>query len=46
MQQGDVKITYADTTDLEQAVGYKPSTILKEGIRNFVEWYLSQTPFK
>ena len=46
MQQGDVKITYADTTDLEQAVGYKPSTTLKEGIRNFVEWYLSQMPFK
>ena len=42
MQQGDVKTTYADTTALEQAVGYKPTTELKEGIKNFVEWYLSQ----
>ena len=40
MQQGDVKTTYADTAALEQAVGYKPATGLKEGIKNFVEWYL------
>ena len=39
MQQGDVKITYADTKELEQAVGYKPSTELKEGIGKFAEWY-------
>ena len=39
MQQGDVKITYANTVNLEQAVDYKPSTGVKEGIRNFVKWY-------
>ena len=39
MQQGDVKITYADTAGLECAVGYRPSTGLKEGVRNFVEWW-------
>jgi UDP-glucuronate 4-epimerase len=39
MQSGDVKITYADTTGLEKAVGYKPSTELKEGIRRFIEWW-------
>jgi UDP-glucuronate 4-epimerase len=41
MQQGDVKITYADTSNLEQAVDYKPSTGVKEGIKNFVKWYVS-----
>jgi len=47
MQQGDVKTTYADTTALEQAVGYKPTTSIEEGIREFVRWYLGQkTLFK
>ena len=41
MQQGDVKITYADTTCLEQAVDYKPATGIEDGVRNFVEWFLS-----
>jgi UDP-glucuronate 4-epimerase len=39
MQQGDVKTTYAETTELENAVGYKPTTELKEGVEKFVEWY-------
>ncbi|MGX7030424.1 NAD-dependent epimerase [Vagococcus zengguangii] len=39
MQAGDVKRTYADVSDLEKAVGFKPSTSLDEGIRKFVEWY-------
>jgi len=39
MQQGDVKTTYADTTELGKAVGYKPTTGLKEGVRRFVEWW-------
>ncbi len=39
MQKGDVPITYADTSDLERDFGYKPSTSLKEGLRNFAEWY-------
>ncbi len=39
MQPGDVKTTYADTSDLECAVGYKPTTDLKEGLSKFVEWY-------
>ncbi|MGI6231766.1 MAG: NAD-dependent epimerase [Prevotella sp.] len=38
MQKGDVPITYADTTKLEQAVGYKASTPLEVGIRKFAEW--------
>lgn len=39
MQPGDVPITYADTTALEEDFGFKPSTSLKEGLRKFAEWY-------
>ena len=39
MQKGDVPITYADTSDLERDFGYKPSTLLREGLRKFAEWY-------
>lgn len=39
MQKGDVYTTYADTTKLQQAVGYHPGTTLKEGISRFIEWY-------
>lgn len=39
MQPGDVPVTYADTTPLEEDFGFKPSTPLKEGVRRFAEWY-------
>lgn len=39
MQAGDVPITYADTTALEENFGFKPSTSLREGLRRFAEWY-------
>jgi UDP-glucuronate 4-epimerase len=39
MQQGDVKVTYADTSALEQHFHYCPSTSLKEGISRFIQWY-------
>lgn len=39
MQPGDVPVTYADTTKLEMAVGYKPATGIDEGIQSFVDWY-------
>lgn len=39
MQPGDVTITYADTQQLEAAVGYKPSTHIEQGMQNFVDWY-------
>ena len=41
MQKGDVPITYADISDLEKDFGYKPSTSLREGLRNFAKWYKS-----
>lgn len=39
MQPGDVAVTYADTTALEQDFGFKPSTGLRDGLRKFAEWY-------
>lgn len=39
MQDGDVVATYADIEELTRAIGFKPSTPLKEGIGKFVAWY-------
>lgn len=39
MQPGDVPVTYADTTPLEEDFGFKPSTPLRTGLRKFTEWY-------
>lgn len=39
MQPGDVPVTYADTTPLEEDFGFKPATPLREGLRRFAEWY-------
>jgi UDP-glucuronate 4-epimerase len=39
MQDGDVPITYAETSRLRAAVDFSPSTPLAEGIARFVAWY-------
>lgn len=39
MQPGDVPVTYADTTALEQDFGYRPRTDLRTGLRAFAVWY-------
>ncbi|NBY59049.1 MAG: NAD-dependent epimerase [Synechococcaceae bacterium LLD_019] len=39
MQPGDVEATAADTTSLEEWVGFKPATPIAVGIGNFVSWY-------
>ena len=39
MQAGDVLVTYADTSALEEDFGFKPHTSLRTGLRRFVEWY-------
>ncbi len=39
MQAGDVPITYADVSELEEDFGFKPSTPLREGIKKFAKWY-------
>jgi len=39
LQAGDVPDTFADTSELESSVQYKPSTPVKEGVARFVNWY-------
>ena len=39
MQPGDVPITYADTTPLQRDYGFKPNTPLRQGLRQFAQWY-------
>jgi len=39
LQPGDVPDTYADVSELEAAVGYRPETPVEEGVKAFVSWY-------
>tara|TARA_R110001599_G_scaffold122530_1_gene294562 strand:- start:15728 stop:16732 length:1005 start_codon:yes stop_codon:yes gene_type:complete len=39
MQDGDVVRTFADITNLESEIGFKPQTELQDGINNFVGWF-------
>ncbi|MBO6242297.1 MAG: GDP-mannose 4,6-dehydratase [Butyrivibrio sp.] len=39
MQPGDVEITYADVTALQNDFGFKPETPLRDGLRSFAKWY-------
>lgn len=39
MQPGDVLRTYADVSDLERDINFKPSTTIEDGIEKFVQWY-------
>lgn len=39
MQPGDVPATYADVNDLIKDTGFKPSTSVEVGIKNFIDWY-------
>jgi UDP-glucuronate 4-epimerase len=42
LQPGDVPQTFADITKARRLLGYDPQTKIEEGIRRFVEWFLSQ----
>ena len=39
MQPGDVPVTYADVSALENDFGFRPQTSLRMGLRAFAEWY-------
>jgi len=39
IQPGDVPSTMADVGELEAAVGFRPTTTIREGIGHFVNWY-------
>jgi len=39
VQPGDVLETSADTQPLQDVTGFKPETTVKDGVKNFVDWY-------
>jgi len=39
MRPIDVLETYADSSELERATGFRPTTPLETGLRHFVEWF-------
>ncbi|GAA0367854.1 NAD-dependent epimerase [Bacillus horti] len=39
IQPGDVEATYADISELEEAVEFRPSTSIAQGLATFVEWF-------
>jgi UDP-glucuronate 4-epimerase len=39
MQQGDVPVTFADTSLLRALTGFAPNTPVQEGVKRFVAWY-------
>ncbi|MDB5119322.1 MAG: nucleoside-diphosphate-sugar epimerase [Sphingobacteriales bacterium] len=41
MQDGDVVETWANIDDLQNDFNYKPKTSIKEGVKNFVDWYVN-----
>lgn len=42
IQPGDVMITYADIKKAKRLLSYQPEISIEEGIKKFVEWYLSK----
>ena len=44
IQPGDVPATYADVTDLERLVDFRPNTAIAEGIERFVAWFRDFVP--
>jgi UDP-glucuronate 4-epimerase len=41
MQPGDVVETYADISESERDLGFRPTTRIEEGIASFISWYRS-----
>jgi UDP-glucuronate 4-epimerase len=48
LQPGDVPATFADVSDLERAIGFRPQTSIESGIQRFIDWYKAyhKTPFQ
>lgn len=40
LQAGDVPETFADVQDLINDIGFKPQTSIKDGVSNFIDWYV------
>ena len=39
IQPGDVPATHADTSALDEYIGFRPSTPINEGVEEFINWY-------
>lgn len=39
MQPGDVKKTFADSSELARFINYKPETKVEDGLKKFVSWF-------
>lgn len=39
IQPGDIALSFADVSELEKNLNYKPDTPIREGVRQFLEWY-------
>lgn len=39
LQPGDVVETFADISDLERIIGFRPKTTIEQGLAHFVNWY-------
>ena len=39
LQPGDVLETFADVSDLERVIGFRPATSIETGVARFVQWY-------
>jgi UDP-glucuronate 4-epimerase len=39
LQDGDVTETFANVDHLMATVDFKPKTSIREGVRNFIDWY-------
>jgi len=42
IQDGDVPMTHANTSRLKQQIGYVPDTVIEDGLKKTVDWYLQQ----
>lgn len=42
LQPGDVPQTFADVTKARRLLGYNPQTKIEDGIKRFVDWFLSE----
>ena len=39
LQAGDVLSTWADISELREITGYRPKFEVKEGVKQFIDWY-------
>lgn len=44
LQPGDVPLTWADLSKSARLLGYKPATLLEDGLKQFVAWYRATDP--